>query len=266
MNYWRRFLIQFVLAPIALCLAATAGPSLALRLWALLDLCVSVYGLSSIIQRSGWLKSPPSDQSGQPVDALKQLCERLGLESVPQLAIVDAELGYDNAAVRAGSRPVVYVSRRLLDWATPEVLRAVLAHELGHLTRANRAIQAVASNVRWWSLIVALLVVFAVPAWQWALALWMVARVGGLFLSRAIHRAAEMAADRTAIRMGEGLGLLPVPEWRAEEKARRDARMLSEELPEWLSTHPSAKRRAAQVHALMGAAQPSGAEPTATRR
>jgi Zn-dependent protease with chaperone function len=175
-----------------------------------------------------------------------QLVSELGWSVVPQSAVVESVPGHENAVMtrRRDGRPLILVSMRLASEQPPEVVRAVLAHELGHLLKVNRFGQAIAGWMDLWVPIIGMALGWAFSQSIWGPALWAAIRVTAELLRLAILRNCETRADRLAVRVGAGRDQVRYLEWSASiRKLRRTP-------PEWLSTHPTAKNRIARINRL----------------
>jgi Zn-dependent protease with chaperone function len=252
------FLCRFGLVPITVWFLA--GPGL-FRLWVFAELVVGIYlrvrasdrfgvrqGISEAAKADSLGKQP---ETSDPIAAaLIQLVSELGWPVVPQLAVVASVPGYDNAALtrRFDGRPVILVSRRLVGELPPEVVRAVLAHELGHMLKVNRVAQSLAQWLDFWAPLIGVVLALVASESAWGVAALVVLRSTTYLLDRAIRRSCETRADGLAVGLGCGRDAVRFLEWGLSiRKSRRMA-------PEWLSTHPRYESRIKRINRLASSA------------
>ena len=180
--------------------------------------------------------------------AVARLVSELGWPVVPQSAVVESVPGHDNAMMtrRRDGRHLILLSKRLVSDQPPEVIRAVLAHELGHLLKVNRFGQTIAGWMDVWVPIIGLALAWGLSESILGPVLWAAIRVTAELLRLAIRRNCETRADGLAVRLGSGRDQVRFLEWSESIRTRRRTR------PEWLSTHPAAKNRIARINRLVG--------------
>lgn len=203
------------LRAVLLVLAAAGLRVLFPQLWPLVVLMgwLLVAGASFLVQRPGRFQQirarPVDDPSVE--RTLRPLAREAGVEQVRLCRLAGAEAEHAFAGIQsAGGELVVYFSDPLLDLLPPAELRAVFAHELGH----------VASSFRWWLVAARTVAAAGMVAVLWsavsvvsltadslgvalprvALLLWVVGLAGQAGLN-ALHRAEELHANRWAVEL-----------------------------------------------------------------
>ncbi len=207
-----------------------------------------------------------------------ELCRNAGLPK-PRLYIVPQEAPNAFATGRDPEHAAVAVTEGLLRALSPEELRGVLAHELGHVKNRDILIQTVAA-------VLASVIMTLSNMIQWAaifgmgrgsdreggsnplaaIALAVIAPFAAMLVQMAISRSREYLADATAARMsGQPLALasalgkldsysrqVPLRANPSTENMFIVSPFSGANLGRWFSTHPPIPERIARLRAMAG--------------
>ena len=206
---------------------------------------------------------------------VEELAANAGIPT-PRLYVIDQDSPNAFATGRNPENAVVAVTSGIMRILTPEELRGVIAHEIGHITNRDILIQSVAA-------VLAGAIMMIANMMQWAaifgfasddedggvnpiaaIALAIIAPVAASLIQMAISRSREYLADSTGARISNDPKALASALYKLDATARNipmDANPATENMfivnpfsggnmANWFSTHPSTEERIARLMAM----------------
>lgn len=206
---------------------------------------------------------------------VEELAANAGIPS-PRLYVIDQESPNAFATGRNPENAVVAVTSGIMRILTPEELRGVIAHEIGHIANRDILIQSVAA-------VLAGAIMMIANMMQWAaifgfgsddedggvnplaaIALAIIAPVAATLIQMAISRSREYLADSTGAAISHDPKALASALYKLDATARNipmDANPATENMfiispfsggnmANWFSTHPSTEERISRLMAM----------------
>ncbi|WP_432734707.1 zinc metalloprotease HtpX [Maridesulfovibrio sp. FT414] len=208
---------------------------------------------------------------------VQELAANAGIPA-PRLYVIDQQSPNAFATGRNPENAVVAVTSGIMRILTPDELRGVIAHEIGHIANRDILIQSVAA-------VLAGAIMMIANMMQWAaifgfgssddeegvnpiaaIALAIIAPVAATLIQMAISRSREFLADSTGARISNDPKALASALYKLEATARNlpmDANPATENMfivnpfsggnmANWFSTHPSTEERISRLMAMAG--------------
>lgn len=215
----------------------------------------------------------PND-APQVYSMVEEMAANAGIPT-PRLYVIDQDSPNAFATGRNPENAVVAVTSGIMRILTPDELRGVIAHEIGHIANRDILIQSVAA-------VLAGAIMMIANMMQWAaifgfgnddeegvnpiaaIALAIIAPVAATLIQMAISRSREYLADSTGARISNDPKALASALYKLDANARNlpmDANPATENMfivnpfsggnmANWFSTHPSTEERIARLMAM----------------
>ncbi len=215
----------------------------------------------------------PND-APQVYSMVEEMAANAGIPT-PRLYVIDQEAPNAFATGRNPENAVVAVTSGIMRILTPEELRGVIAHEIGHIANRDILIQSVAA-------VLAGAIMMIANMMQWAaifgfasddeegsnpiaaIALAIIAPIAATLIQMAISRSREYLADSTGAEISNDPKALASALYKLDATARNlpmDANPATENMfivnpfsggnmANWFSTHPSTEDRIARLMAM----------------
>ncbi|SMF36880.1 zinc metalloprotease HtpX [Desulfovibrio gilichinskyi] len=202
---------------------------------------------------------------------VEELAANAGIPA-PRLFLVDQDSPNAFATGRNPENAVVAVTSGIMRVLTPEELRGVLAHEIGHITNHDILIQSVAAVLAGAIMMVASMLKWGAlfgfggrdedgPSPLVVIGLAIIAPIAATVIQMAISRSREYLADATGARISHSPKSLASALYKLDAAARNipmDANPATENMfiinpfngasmSKWFSTHPSTEERIAKL-------------------
>ncbi|WP_320172010.1 zinc metalloprotease HtpX [Maridesulfovibrio sp.] len=207
---------------------------------------------------------------------VQELAANAGIPA-PRLYVIEQDSPNAFATGRNPENAVVAVTSGIMRILTPEELRGVIAHEIGHITNRDILIQSVAA-------VLAGAIMMIANMMQWAaifgfgnddeegsnpiaaIALAIVAPIAASLIQMAISRSREFLADSTGARISHDPKALASALYKLDATVRNlpmDANPATENMfivnpfsggnmANWFSTHPTTEERISRLMAMAG--------------
>ncbi|OEU69240.1 MAG: protease HtpX [Desulfovibrio sp. S3730MH75] len=207
----------------------------------------------------------------QVFEMVQELAANAGVPA-PRLYVIDQDSPNAFATGRNPENAVVAVTSGIMRILTPEELRGVIAHEIGHIANRDILIQSVAAVLAGAIMMIASMLQWATifgfgsddedgPSPMAAIALAIIAPIAASVIQMAISRSREYLADSTGARISHDPKALASALYKLDATVRNipmDANPATENMfivnpfsgasmSKWFSTHPSTEERIARL-------------------
>ncbi|WP_031484790.1 zinc metalloprotease HtpX [Maridesulfovibrio frigidus] len=207
----------------------------------------------------------------QVFEMVQELAANAGVPA-PRLYVIDQDSPNAFATGRNPENAVVAITSGIMRILTPEELRGVIAHEIGHIANRDILIQSVAAVLAGAIMMIANMLQWATlfgfgsddedgPSPIAAIALAIIAPIAASVIQMAISRSREYLADSTGARISRDPKALASALYKLDATVRNipmDANPATENMfivnpfsgasmSKWFSTHPSTEERIARL-------------------